>query len=187
MQRVMSTFFERWKFRHPSPQDFFAVVNEVSGRDMSWFFDEVYRSSNVFDYGVQTVVRIPVPGPGYVDRGGKPSFDAGTGQDGRVRSTVVVRRYGEAIFPVDVLVTFGNGEQVRERWNGRDRWTSYVYERRVAVESVVVDPDRILLLDINRTNNTYMAHPAAAAAAQKWMLKWMVWLQDALTTFGFFV
>ena len=35
-----------------SPQDFFAVANEVSGRDLTWFFDQVYRSSNVFDYGV---------------------------------------------------------------------------------------------------------------------------------------
>ncbi|MGH9253046.1 MAG: M1 family metallopeptidase, partial [Vicinamibacterales bacterium] len=45
LQRVMSTYFERWKFRHPQPADFFAVVNEVAGRDMSWFFDQAYRSS----------------------------------------------------------------------------------------------------------------------------------------------
>ena len=31
LQRIMSTYFERWKFRHPQPADFFAVVNEVSG------------------------------------------------------------------------------------------------------------------------------------------------------------
>jgi hypothetical protein len=187
MQRIMSTFFERWKFRHPAPQDFFAVVNEVSGQDMTWFFDQVYRSSNVFDYGVQTVGSQPVPGPGYVDRNGKVAFDAGTGGPGRVRSTVVVRRYGEAIFPVDVQVTFANGEQLREHWDGRERWISYVYERGVGVETVFVDPDRILLLDINRTNNSYRAHPASGQAAQKWMLKWMVWLQDALATYAFFI
>ena len=187
MQRIMSTYFERWKFRHPSPQDFFAVVNEVSGRDMTWFFDQVYRSSNVFDYGVQAVRSEAIPGPGFVDRKGKPTFEDGTGQGDRLRSTVVVRRYGEAIFPVDVLVSFANGEQVREHWDGRDRWTSFVYDRGVGVDTVVVDPDRVLLLDVNRTNNSYRAHPAAGAAAQKWMLKWMVWLQDALTTYGFFI
>ena len=48
LQRIMSTYFDRWKFRHPKPADFFAVVNEVSGQDMTWFFDQVYRSSNVF-------------------------------------------------------------------------------------------------------------------------------------------
>ena len=52
LQRILSTYYARWAFRHPKPEDFFAVVNEVSGRDMTWFFDQVYRSSNVFDYGV---------------------------------------------------------------------------------------------------------------------------------------
>ena len=53
LQRILSTFFERWKFRHPRPEDFFAVANEVSGQDLTWFFDQVHRSSNVFDYGVE--------------------------------------------------------------------------------------------------------------------------------------
>jgi hypothetical protein len=187
MQRIMSTFFDRWKFRHPAPADFFAVVNEVSGRDMTWFFDQVYRSSNVFDYGVQTVRTDSLPGPGIVDKGGQRVFDAGTAPGGGRRSTVVIRRYGEAVFPVDVLVTFTGGAQVREHWDGRDRWTSYVYERDAAVTSVVVDPDRVLLLDIDRTNNSYVAESSADAAARKWTLKWMVWLQDALATFAFFV
>ena len=49
----MATFFERYKYRHPSPQDFFDVANEVSGRDLTWFFDQVYRSSNDFDYAIE--------------------------------------------------------------------------------------------------------------------------------------
>ena len=53
MQRILSTYFDRWKFRHPRPADFFQVANEVSGQDLTWFFDQVYRSSNTFDYGVQ--------------------------------------------------------------------------------------------------------------------------------------
>ena len=187
MQRVMSTFFDRWKFRHPKPQDFFAVVNEVSGRDMTWFFDEVYRSSNVFDYGVESVRSEPARGQGFVDRNGKIEFDTDGGLAGRTRSTIIVRRYGEAIFPVDVLITFNSGEQVRERWDGRNRWVSYVYERATGIDNVVVDPDRVLLLDTNRANNSYTTKPSADAAAQKWMLKWMVWLQDALTTYGFFI
>jgi hypothetical protein len=48
--------------------------------------------------------------------------------------------------------------------------------------SAVVDPDRVLLLDINRTNNSYATSPRSAEAARKWMLKWMVWLQDLMAT-----
>ncbi len=129
LQRIMSTFFERWKFRHPKPEDFFAVVNEVSGRDMTWFFDQVYRSSNVFDYAVADLQSEPAPASGFFDHDGKTAYKAAQKSPVATGPRVVVRRLGEAIFPVDVLVTFENGEQVRERWDGRDRWKLFTYER----------------------------------------------------------
>ncbi|MCX6550819.1 MAG: M1 family metallopeptidase, partial [Acidobacteria bacterium] len=187
LRRVMATHFDRWKFRHPKPEDFFATLNEVSGRDMTWFVDQVYRSSNVFDYGVESISVEPARGPGYVDHNGKIELEPTGDPASLTRSTVIVRRYGEAVFPVDVLVRFTNGEKVRERWNGRDRWTAFSYERKAGVADVVVDPDQVLLLDINRTNNSCTTVPMAAPAARKWSLKWMLWLQDALATYGFFV
>ena len=39
--------------------------------------------------------------------------------------------YGEAIFPVEVVVVFKNGERVTEQWDGTDRWKLYSYERPV--------------------------------------------------------
>jgi len=187
LQRVMSTHFSRWQFRHPKPQDFFAVVNEVTGRDMTWFFDQVYRSSLVFDYGIESIGSEPAKGQGFVDRNGKVQLDERAGQAGPVRTTIIVRRYGEAVFPVDVQVVFKNGEKVRDRWDGRDRWTAFTYERAVPAAYAVVDPERILLLDINRTNNSFTTTPVADAAARKWMVKWMVWFQDALATYSFFI
>jgi hypothetical protein len=166
LQRIMSTHFARWKFKHPKPHDFFDVVTEVAGRDLGWYFDQVYRSSNVFDYGVQDLKSAP--------------------DGGRFRTTVVVRRYGEAIFPVDVLVTFKNGEEVIEHWSGRDRWKLYVYDRGAQAVSAHVDPQRVLLLDVNTTNNSRTLEPKAHAAATKWSLTWMVWLQDVLLSYAFF-
>jgi hypothetical protein len=163
LQRILSTFFERWKFRHPQPEDFFAIVNEVSGRDLTWFFDQVYRSSNEFDYAIEKLV---------------------TDDD---RTTVVVRRLGEAIFPVDVVTTFSDGSRAVATWDGRDRWQAYTYEKRGRAVSAVVDPARILLLDINVTNNSRTEASQAAAAADKWSMKWMVWLQDLLLSWSFFV
>jgi len=169
LQKIMSTYFERWKFRHPKPDDFFAVASEVSGRDLTPFFDQVHRSSNVFDYGVDTLFATPL--------------DHGSGS----RSVVVVRRYGEAVLPVDVLVVFDNGEKVRERWDGQERWRQFTYDRPSRVRSVVVDPDRVLLLDVNYTNNSRTLAPRAGEAAAKWSLKWLVWLQDLMLTWAFFV
>ena len=186
LQRILSTFFQRWKFRHPRPDDFFAVANEISGQDLTWFFDEVYRSSNEFDYGVEQFASYRVTTRGFDESKPDPTF-AQRSVDGTYRTNVVVRRFGEAIFPVDVVVTFDNGEQVREKWNGRDRWKQYVYDRATRARSVQVDPERVLLLDINYTNNSMTRDPKADDAALKWSLKWMVWLQDLMLTWGFFV
>jgi hypothetical protein len=167
LQRIMSTHFARWQFKHPKPHDFFDIVTEVAGRDLGWYFDQVYRGSNVFDYGVQDLKSEP---------------------DGeRFRTTVVVRRYGEAIFPVDVRVTFRNGETVTEHWSGRDRWKLYVYDRAAKALSAHVDPERVLLLDVNTTNNSRTLEPKAHAAATRWSHTWWVWLEDVLLSYGFFV
>ena len=187
VQQILSTFFERWKFRHPKPADFFAVVNEVSGRDMTWFFDEVHRSSNVFDYAVTALRSEAVTASGYFDDPkGRPAFKADNPTKGRFLTTVVVRRLGEGIFPVDVLVAFKDGTRVRERWDGRDRWRMFTYDRGVEALFAQVDPDRVLLLDINYVNNSRTLEPRSGEAATKWMVKWMVWLQDLLLTAAYF-
>lgn len=173
LQRGMSDYFQRWKFRHPKPDDFFAELQRASGRDLSWFFDGVYRGSHVFDYGVQSFTSEAVRTDG--------------ASNAAYRTVVVARRYGEAIFPVDIVTTFQGGTRVRERWDGRDRRHIYTYERPDRAVQVRVDPDRLLLLDVNYTNNSRTLEPRAAAASLKWSLKWLVWLQDLMLTYGFFV
>jgi hypothetical protein len=164
LQRILSAHFEAWKFKHPSPENFFAVANKVSGEDLNWYFDQVYRSSNVFDYGVQ---------------------DLRSRREGdQYRTSVVVRRYGEAIFPVDVLVIFAGGERVTEHWDGKDRWKAYTYDRPGKAVSAQVDPNRVLLLDVDYTNNSKTLEPRGAAASAKWSMAWMVWLQDCLLSWA---
>ena len=186
MQRIMSTYFERWKFKHPKPADFFDTVREVTGRGYVSFFDEVYRSSNTFDYGVQEFTselmagRFEYHGPTGPVRVGPSS------EHQLYRTTVVVRRYGEAMFPIDVVTTFENGERKKESWDGQDRHVIYTYERASKAVSVQVDPDRVLLLDINYTNNSRTLAPRTRAASLKWALTWMTWLEQMMLTYGFF-
>ncbi|MBI1874116.1 MAG: M1 family metallopeptidase [Acidobacteria bacterium] len=187
LQRIMSTHFQRWRFRHPRPEDFFTIVNEITGADFTAFFDQVHRSSNVFDYGVERLTSIPLGARGYFGTGGAPQFDPAKRDEGRLRTEVVVRRYGEAIFPVDVRVDFESGEKVVERWTGRERWKAYTYDRASRATKAMVDPDRVLLLDVNYTNNSVTLAPRGEEASTKWMLKWMIWLQDALLNYAFFV
>jgi hypothetical protein len=167
LQRTLAMYFDRWKFRHPQPDDFFQIANETTGLDLGWFFDQTYRTSNSFDYAVQDFSSIATRSPTY-------------------RTTVVAQRLGEAIFPVDVVTTFVDGQQVTEHWDGRDRRTIWTYERPARATSVQIDPRRVLLLDAHYTNNSRTLSPRGSTASLKWALKWMVWLQDLMLTYGFF-
>ncbi len=55
MAKVMRTFQTRFRFRHPTTADFIATVNEVSGRNLNWFFEELFFATRDFDYGVASV------------------------------------------------------------------------------------------------------------------------------------
>jgi aminopeptidase N len=186
MQRIMSAYYEHWKFKHPKPADFFDTVREVSGRGYVTFFDEVYRSSNTFDYGVQEftseagrIETTPYVPETYVRHGPVSRTQL-------YRTTVVIRRYGEASFPVDVVTTFENGERKKEGWDGQDRRVIYTYERPSKAVSVQVDPDRVLLLDVNYTNNSRTLAPRTREASLKWALTWMTWLEQLMLAYGFF-
>jgi hypothetical protein len=88
---------------------------------------------------------------------------------------------------VDVVTTFEDGQRAKETWNGQERRAVYVYERPARALTVQVDPDHVLLLDIAYTNNSRSLKPRGGEASLKWSLKWMVWLQDLMLTYGFFV
>ena len=71
MARVMRTYHERWRYRHPSSDDFYAVASEVSGRDLTWFFTQLTEGSGVIDFEVASLTsRRESPVAGLVDTAG---------------------------------------------------------------------------------------------------------------------
>src|SRR5262249_44241704 len=159
VQKILSTHFARGAYQHPTPDQFFAIANEVSGQDLTWFFDQVHRSSAVFDYAVGQVTSTPVIPRGLVgDRA--TAFSPGSTASG-FDHVVVITRLGDGTFPVEVKVTFDDGRSAMDSWDGRDRWHAFKFRRMARVQSVEVDPRHILLLDVNATNNTWSATPHA--------------------------
>jgi hypothetical protein len=194
----MSRFFDEWQYRHPEPDDLFDTLSEVAGSDLSWFFEQVYHSSEEFDYAVLSVSSSPAAVEGWVEREGEltlveaPSDEesetgSAAGADGTLyRSEVVVRRFGGGVFPVEVLMVFEDGEEVRYSWDGTDRWKRIVVERTSKLRHAVVDPDRILQLDVRPSNNSLTLEEPDREPAIKWSSRWLIWLQDLLTNAAFF-
>ena len=187
LQQILSTYYKRYSFKHPEPKDFFAVVNEVSKTDLTWFFDQVYRSSSHFDYALDVFTSEQVSDRGIFGDANKRTFSADERSGDAYRTRVVARRVGDGVFPVTVRVVFENNQEVRWQWDGRDRWKMFEVDRPVRAVTAQVDPDRVLLLDANYTNNSRSLAPKTNTAARKWSLAWLIWLQDHLLTYGFFI
>ena len=96
MQRILATYFERWKFRHPRPADFFQIVErgQRSGPDL------------VLRPGLSQLEHLRLRRAGSAERAPRRAA--------RIAPSVIVRRYGEATFPVDVVTTFADGHQITE-------------------------------------------------------------------------
>ena len=182
LRQGMSDYYARWTFAHPEPQDFFDSINAAAGENLAWFFDQVHGDSAVFDYGIAQVTNQDAAGKGFFR-------DVFINNDSPVmfETVVVARRYGDGTFPVDVVVEFADGHRELRSWDGRTQWTTFKFEHSARAISAIVDPERVLMLDINYTNNSWTSSPRATDAATKWTLAWIVWLQDLLLTSAFIV
>ena len=45
----MQEYFNAWKLKHPSPNDFQAVFQTVSGKNLDWFFNDVLSTNKTID------------------------------------------------------------------------------------------------------------------------------------------
>jgi len=187
MTRILRTYALRYRFAHPTTEDFIAVVNEVAGQDYRWFFDQTWFSAEECDYAV-TVRNSPSRAlAGYTEGpDGRPALvpparDRGPGAaKEQFDSEVVVRRLGGVRLPVEVRVAFADGSVKYETWDGQYRWTRFRYPG-AKVRAADVDPFGKIALDIDPANNSWADNaPIAQRAASKWAMRWMFWLQNFL-------
>jgi hypothetical protein len=50
--KCMQTYFERWQYKHPQPEDLSVVFEEISGKNLSWFFEDVIKTTKQLDYSI---------------------------------------------------------------------------------------------------------------------------------------
>jgi len=146
LKKALHTYFMRYRFTHPTQEDFMRTVNEVAGQDLSWYWNQAVYGTQVFDYEVRRADSNPVRwwDENLKEKAGETEYE----------TQVILHRKGEFVFPVDAVVKFDNGETVREHWDGKDRWTRFVYRRKAQVQSVQIDPGYQLTLDRDYLNNS---------------------------------
>ena len=54
---AFKTYAQRWMFKHPTPEDFFRTMEDVSAIDLDWFWRGWFYSTDAVDIGVKNVKR----------------------------------------------------------------------------------------------------------------------------------
>src|SRR5271165_6586812 len=147
LKNALHTYFLKYRFTHPTQEDFLRTVNEVAGRDLKWYWDQAVYGTQVFDYAVERADSTPTDwyNDDAEETPGKTTYE----------TQIILQRKGDFVFPVEAEIKFDNGEKTRVRWDGKDRWVRYVYYKKAKVESVELDPDHKITLDRNYLNNSY--------------------------------
>ena len=178
LRRAIHTYFMRYRFTHPTKEDFLKTIEEVSGQNLRWYFDPAVYGTATLDYEIRKATSDRLDW--YV----KDPPDEKKGETA-YRTQVIVHRKGDFVFPVEVVIKFDNGESVTEHWDGKDRWVRYVYDKKAKMVSAELDPGTAVTLDKNIFNNSYIDESDTLATRKifyfwmwltQWLAQWLAWL-----------
>jgi aminopeptidase N len=157
MAKAMHTYFMKYRFTHPTKEDFLKTIEEVSGKDLRWYFNQAVYGSQVMDYEVAGTDSFPVNW--YEEKKDKKDSKKDEKDDTVYQSYVTLRRKGDFVMPVEVEIVFrdskNNEEKIREHWDGQSRWKRFSYQKKAKVVSAELDPDHTVHIDRNNFNNSY--------------------------------
>lgn len=155
LRKTLKRYYDEWKFKHPTPNDFIRIAEKVSGAELDWYLTDWTQTTNTIDYGIKSV------------------------EQQADNTVVTLERKGLMPAPVELTVTYTDGETeqvyiplqimrwekpapegvenriVAEDW----AWAYPTYELsldrpKTDIASIEID-DSELLADVDRTNNVF--------------------------------
>lgn len=170
MNGIFREYYKKWAFKHPSGKDFVNVVNEVVkrehgdqfGPDMNWFFNQTLYGTGICDYKVYRISNRKYHKPvGKADTADALK-EIWPHTDSLYTATAQLERTGDIMLPVDVLIHFTNGEEVLEKWDGKESYKDFEYTGYREIEWVKIDPEFKIRMDVNYINNSMTTEPRKA-------------------------
>ncbi len=161
---AMRTYGERFALEHPTPADIETVFREVIGEAAAAFFHRAVFERGWVDF---EVVRLACESKreanGFVGEGADRKASKGEELKPVVKSTLVrAERRGSLSPPNEVEVIFGDGHTERFPWPADLDAFERTYEGDRCVRRVTVDPDRKVLVDARRDNDTRVTEEGRA-------------------------
>lgn len=188
MQKIMQTYFKRWKFKHPWRRDFEDAAVEVAtaehgeqmGQVVSEFLKQLIYGTEECDYSIHDIINKPIQAPlGFFDNTEDCiSSEPESWEDG-YEAKVIVFRNGEFTVPQEVRITFSDGEQIVEQWDGKSRSKEWSYPGTRRIVSAELDPEFKIALDRNILNNSLTREPEQTGIL-RYFVSVLTWLQSTM-------
>jgi len=136
--RAFKTYVERWAYKHPTPDDFFRTMENVSGDNLHWFWRAWILNNWKLDQGIADLK--------YVNN------------DFKQGALITVENLEKMAMPIILEIKTKTGKVSRlklpvEVWERNSRFT-FNYPSTEEIVSIVSDPDKVFP-DSNPVNNTW--------------------------------
>ena len=140
-------YSRRWKFKRPTPSDFFRTMEDASGVDLDWFWRGWFYSTYNNDQAITKV-----------ESQDAQAF-AGTTKRGKFYHRITAENKGGLVLPLELEIEFTDGTKERvkmpaEVWRGNEKSHDYGFFSDKEIAKVTADPDSGYA-DVDRTNNTF--------------------------------
>lgn len=142
--KALRTYIDYWAYKHPTPEDFFRTIENVTGEELSWFWRGWFLNKWKIDQGIKSAK--------YVN---------GDATQGLI---VTLENIGQLPMPTTVEVEFVDGTKMEKKlpvevWKRNMEWTFKIHSTK-EVKQVRLDPKGDYP-DANVSNNTYKMKAAA--------------------------
>ena len=159
---AFATYSKRWKFKHPTPADFFRTMEDASAMDLDWFWRGWFYSTDVTDIGVKGVKKFFTS----KNDDGSVNFNEdkskGLGFDkkqSKYHYEITYNKPGGLVMPIIVEFTYNDGSKERKTypaqiWRYNDKEITKVFSSKKQIKSIVIDPD-LETADVDTSNNSF--------------------------------
>ncbi len=179
--RALGRYARKGRFMHPVPDDLLATFAEVLGPPAAATLHAAYFEKGWVDYVVADVRSHAVhDATGVFDRDGKRETVREGKAAGAFEGWALVTRRGTLSFPVDIELVLEDGTTQRVRWDGQGDSIRVPYTGASALRAAVVDPDDLVLVDQQRTNNFAAAASGSRGSTSRTTEKLVYWTELVL-------
>ena len=126
--KAMQAYFQRWKFRHPYPEDLQDVFEESTGEKLDWFFQDLIGTTQTVDAALTRL----------------------STTEAAIQVTVQNKNY--VLAPVPVATRNADVQLLEVKWTKPGQEIQELTFKSQEVNDVVIDPG-YFLPELNRSNN----------------------------------